>query len=86
LRDARPDEAERLLEAAGGLDPAVPERAWLWVELGLARARTAAVRRAVDALPDGPFATVLRAHARRDPADRLARVRDVRGTPRPWPT
>ncbi len=85
LRRGRPDEAERLLEAAGGLDVRVPERAWLWIDLGIARARTEAVRRAVDALPDGPFTTVLRAHARVDPADRLARVRAVRSGPAaPW--
>jgi len=85
LRLGRPDQAERILEAAGGLDVRAPERAWLWIDLGLARARTEEVRRAVDALPDGPLATVFRAHARSDPRDRVDRVRGVHAGPAaPW--
>lgn len=85
LRAGRADEAERILDAAGGVDPAAPERSWLWIDVGVARARTEEVRAVVDALPDGDMATVLRAHARRDPEDRRERVRGIRSGPAyPW--
>ncbi len=62
--------------------PAVPERAWLWVHScsSISRAHGCASRRAAtDALPDGPFAEVLRAHARQRPRRTpRARLRDVR--------
>lgn len=78
IRQGRFDDAEAILEAAGGLDIAAPERSWLWIELGLARARGAEVRRSVDDLPDSDAATVFRALARRDPSEREAGVRRVR--------
>lgn len=78
IRQGRSDHAETILGAAGGLDLRAPERSWLWIELGLARARGAEVRRLVDDLPESDGATVFRALARLDPTEREARVRRVR--------
>ena len=81
LRDLRPEDAERRLVGAGGIDVGSLERSWLLVDLGLARVDVPATRATVDALPDGSAADVLRAHARRDPDDRLARIRRALRSP-----
>ncbi len=85
LRDLRPEEALRGLEAAGGVDASAPERSWLLLDLYASRCEAERARRAADALPPGDMADVLRAHARRDPRERLPLVaRAARGDAAPW--
>jgi len=85
IRDLRGDRAEAVLEAAGGVSPLAPERSWILLDLWLTRGAIERARTVTDALPEHPMSTVLRAHARGDPADRRRRVRPVLATPvRAW--
>ncbi len=74
LRSLRTAEGVATLESAGGIDVHAPERSWLLIDLYASRARAHDARVLTDALPDGPMADVLRAHARRDPVARLASI------------
>ena len=74
-RDARADRAEEILIAGGGVSVDAPERSWLLLDLWLSRCATARARSVTRALPHGAMADVLRAHALRDPDERLALVR-----------
>ena len=74
LRSLRTADGIATLEGAGGIDAGAPERSWLLIDLYASRARARDARSMTDALPDGPMADVLRAHARRDPDARLRSI------------
>jgi tetratricopeptide (TPR) repeat protein len=81
LRDLRGDDAVARLERDGGIAADAPERSWLLADLRMARFQTARARAEADALPEGAFADVLRAHVARDPAKRLRLVSRHRSGP-----